>query len=197
MIRNVTIVGAGALGSHLALFARNWPQELEVHLRVVDDDRVEAKNLAAQAHSKMGLGKNKVVALKQLLQGLYGLNLDIAAHRVTENSIVAMLSDSTLVVDCTDNAATRRLLQTHCAGHHLPLLHGALSADATLGLVDWSPSFTVDEEGAPGQPTCENGLALPFHALVAAQLALTAQRFLSAGEQRSYQITPTGILRVG
>ena len=62
----ITIIGAGALGSHVALLLRNMKQGLTV----CDFDRIETKNLQAQFHGKMGLGMNKAVSLGRTFLGM-------------------------------------------------------------------------------------------------------------------------------
>ena len=166
--RTVVIVGAGALGSHLALFARNW----DCVLKVVDFDRIEAKNTQAQFHSKMGLRKNKAQALQQGLQGLFG------------------------VIDCTDNAEARRVIQAEVRKSGIPCLHGALSGDGSFARAVWDEHFKEDEEGAEGEATCEDGQQLPFFAMAGAQIAVAAQMFLEDGKCASLQITPTGTMRL-
>ena len=56
----IVFCGVGALGSTTALLCRNFDAELVF----VDFDRVESKNLLAQAYVKASLGKNKAQALK-------------------------------------------------------------------------------------------------------------------------------------
>jgi len=164
----MVIIGAGALGSHLALFARNF----ECDLRVVDFDRIEAKNVQAQFHSKMGLRKNKAQALQQSLQGLFGRKINAVSHKLTGDNRVQLLGDADLVVDCTDNFAARRLIQDTCQAWDIPCLHGCLSADGTLARVVWTDHFTADQEGQEGEATCEDGQQLPFFAMAGAQLAV-------------------------
>ena len=191
-MQKIVIIGAGALGSHLVLLARNW----EATLRVVDFDRVEQKNTLAQFHSRMGLRQNKAQALQKAMTGLFGVRLDAVPHRLTDDNAVALLGEAALVLDCTDNAEARRVIQRQVRAEGTPCLHGALSADGTFGRVVWDEHFTADEEGEPGQATCEDGHQLPMFALVAAQLAVAAQRFLDSGQQQSFQISPSGIIRL-
>jgi tRNA A37 threonylcarbamoyladenosine dehydratase len=63
----ITIVGVGALGSHVVQFLRN----LDVTLRLVDFDRVEAKNVMSQFYGQPNVGKNKAVALLQQTSFLF------------------------------------------------------------------------------------------------------------------------------
>ena len=191
-MNKIVIIGAGALGSHLALLARNW----EAPLCVVDFDRVEQKNTLAQFHSRMGLRQNKAQALQKALAGLFGVRLEAVPHRLTDDNAATLLDGAALVLDCTDNAEARRVIQHQVQAAGTPCLHGALSADGMFGRVVWDEDFTPDEEGEPGQATCEDGQQLPMFALVAAQLAVAAQRFLDSGQQQSFQISPSGIIRL-
>ena len=56
---NIVFCGGGALGSHALQLGR----DLKAALAVVDDDRVESRNLASQWFVKQMVGKNKAVAL--------------------------------------------------------------------------------------------------------------------------------------
>lgn len=188
----IVIVGVGALGSHVALFGRNWDKPL----RLVDFDRVEMKNTQAQFHTKMGLGRNKTQALLQSFQGLWGLKVEANTNRLTPDNAKAILGGASLVLDCTDNAEARRTIQGFVRQNGLPCLHGALSADGTFGRIVWDEHFVLDEEGKLGEATCEDGRTLPFFALAAAQMALVTQTFLEKGTKQSYQISPTGFLRL-
>src|SRR3990172_5069913 len=125
----ITVVGVGALGSHVVQILRN-----EAELRVVDFDRVEARNLLSQFHGKPGGGKLKVEALKSLMQFVWGIKLVTFSHRLEASNLKELIhGDSDLVIDAVDNGATRRLIQKHVRDHGLPCLHGALAADGSLG----------------------------------------------------------------
>lgn len=191
-MKPVVIVGVGALGSHVALFARNWRNALVL----VDFDRIEQKNTAAQFHTVMGRGRNKAQALQQAMQGMWANKPAAIPYKLSKDNVEQLLGHAALVIDCTDNAEARRLIQGYVKAKGIPCLHGALSADGSLGRIVWTEHFTLDEEGAQGQATCEDGENLPFHGLVGAQLAIVAQRFLKTGERRSWQMVPTGIVRI-
>lgn len=182
----VVIVGAGALGSHLVLIARNWPHPL----KVVDFDKVEQKNILSQFHTKMGLGRNKAQALQQAMQGMFGTKIEVVPHRLTPDNAEAVLGGAVLVIDCTDNAAARRTIKDFVRKEGIPCLHGCLSAAGDFARIVWDEYFQEDEEGAEGAATCENGDNLPFHALAASQIAVNAQIFLKTGVKRSTMLTP-------
>jgi molybdopterin-synthase adenylyltransferase len=187
-VTRVVIVGVGALGSHLALLARN----LDVKLVLVDFDRVEQKNVLAQFHTRMGVGRNKAQALAQALQGMFGLKVEVVPHRLTADNTDAVLGKADVVVDCLDNGASRRLIQEWVRAHEVPCLHGALSADGQYGRAVWDELFHIDNEDVQGAPTCEGGEHLPFIAQVAAQLAFALQSFVQHGQRRSWDLYPGG-----
>lgn len=192
MAGQVIIVGVGALGSHLALLGRNWKQGL----KVIDFDRVEQKNIASQFHTAMGKARNKAFALQQAMTGLFGIKVDAVPHKLTQDNAKTLLDGAALVIDCTDNAEARRVIQAALKGTETPCLHGALSADGTFARIIWTEHFVADEEGTPGQATCEDGENLPFHGLAASQLAVVAQHFLRKGKKVSLQVTPTAVVRL-
>lgn len=191
-MKHLVVVGVGALGSHFVLMARN----LEATFVLVDFDRVEKKNVLSQFHTKMGTGRNKTQALQQAMQGLFGIWVETRPAKLVEGNLEALLGEADLVVDCVDNAATRKLIQDYCVEHDIPCLHGALSAEGEFGQVTWTEHFEVDSEDVEGQATCEDGEQLPFISYAASILAKTAQHWLKTGEKRSYFLLAEKITRV-
>ena len=190
-MKKIVIVGVGALGSHLALFGRNLGT-----IKVVDFDKIESKNILSQFHTVMGKGQNKATALKQAFQGLFNIKLDINTNKLTYENVAALLGMADLVIDCTDNAEARRVIRDFVRPTHIPCLHGALSANGDFARIVWDEHFVADEEGAPGQATCEDGANLPFHGVAAANMAVVAQTFLNTGKKVSLQIMPHAVVRL-
>jgi len=188
----VTIVGVGALGSHLALFGRNWP----VNLRVIDFDRVENKNIQAQFHTKMGQGKNKAHALQAAMQGLYKRRIETVPHKLVDGNAYVLLRDQDLIIDCTDNFSARELIQSYCTVKEIPCLHCCLSADGTLARIVWTEHFVPDRETVLGEVTCEDGQNLPFHAQASAMAAQVVQGYLENSIRHSWQLTPYNVVRL-
>lgn len=190
-MKKVTIIGAGALGSHVALLLRN-----EAQLKVVDFDRVERKNVLAQFHPLNGVGKNKAQALQQSMNFLFGIYVAATPHKLVEGNISQLLDGADLVIDCVDNGETRRLIQQYVRGVGVSCLHGALAPGGDFGQALWDEDFKVDDETGAGAATCEAGEHLPFINVVASYLALAAQRFLKDGTKQSFQIHGVGATRV-
>lgn len=192
MTSRVTLVGAGALGSHAALFLRS----ADVDLKVVDFDRVERKNVLAQFHGIKTVGKSKVQSLQQTLQFLFGTKIAAVPHRLRADNQSALLGGADLLIDALDNLEARRLVSDFARAEGVPCLHGALAPDGAFGRVVWDEDFVADPEGGAGAATCEDGQHLPFIGIVAAHLAHAAQRFVVSGEKRGFQVSPAGVVLV-
>jgi molybdopterin/thiamine biosynthesis adenylyltransferase len=188
MNKIVTIVGVGALGSHVVPLLRN-----EAQLRIIDFDRVEQKNTQSQFHAKSSVGKPKVLAVQQTMQFLWGLRVETIPHKLIEGNAKELLSKADLIIDCLDNGAARRVIQGFVRANKVACLHGALAADGTFGRVVWDGDFKIDDETAGGAATCEDGRHLPFIAVAASYIAYSAQRFLTTGKKIGYQISPSGV----
>jgi hypothetical protein len=188
----IAIVGVGALGSHLVQFIRNE----KVDIRIIDFDRVEQKNVMSQFHGKPGVGKGNVEALKQTMDFLFKRSLQIVSHKLVDNNIAALMKDATLVIDCLDNGASRKLVQDYVRKHGLPCLHGALAPGGEFGRSIWDDQFVIDSEVGAGAATCEDGEFLPFIALTAAYMARSVQLFLKDGKKIGFSISPVGVVAI-
>ena len=189
-MKKVTIVGAGALGSHLALFLRN-----EGDLKVIDFDRVEQKNTLSQFHAKSSVRRNKVQSLQQTMNFLFGVRVQGVPHKLHEGNQEELLGDSDLIIDCVDNAEARQVVQAFSRSAGVPCLHGALSADGDFGRVVWDENFVIDSENVVGTPTCEGGEHLPFIGIASSLLARAAQEFLVNGKKIGFELHPGGVIR--
>ncbi len=181
----ILFCGVGALGSHAVLLCRN----LEAQLVLLDFDRVESKNLLAQAFVKQSLGKNKAEALKLQLLNFHGVKADALGVRLAPENVDTICATADLLVDCFDNQASRNLLSAYARKKSAALVHAAISADGTFGLVRWDERFVADAEDAEGQATCEGGEHLPLIAQVSATLARAVQDYLRGGLRRDFQIS--------
>ncbi len=188
----IIFCGVGALGSAAVVLCRNLPAEL----CLIDFDRVESKNLLAQAFVKQSIGKNKADALKLQLANFYGVKAEAFPVRLAEGNVEALCGTGDLLVDCFDNQKGRALLSHFARGTGKPLVHAALSGDGTFGLVRWDERFAPDAEDVEGQATCEGGVHLPFIGLLSATLARIIQDHVKEGHKRDaivslVQVTPT------
>ncbi len=188
----IVFCGVGALGSTAAVLCRN----LEATLVFVDFDRVESKNLLAQAYVKQSVGKNKAEALKTQLLNFHGLKAESFGVRLTADNVTQLCGAADLLVDCFDNLASRKVLSDFARANGKALLHAAVSGDGTFGLVRWDERFVPDAEDVAGQATCEGGEHLPLIGLLGAAIARAIQDFGKAGLKRDCMVglaavTPT------
>lgn len=184
----IIFCGVGALGSNTANLCRN----LDADLVFVDFDRVESKNLLAQGYVKQSLGKNKAQALKMQLANFYGKKTQAFPVKLVKENTDTLLGSADLIVDCFDNAASRELLSDYATKNDKALLHAAISADGTFGMVRWDEHFSADKEDETGQATCEGGEHLPLIGLVTASLSRTIQDYVNSGDRDNYMVSLKG-----
>lgn len=186
----IVFCGVGALGSNAVVACRN----LAATLVLIDFDRVESKNCLSQAFVKQSVGKNKAESLKLQLANFWGVKAEAFGVRVTDDNVATLCGSAGLVVDAFDNAKSRRLLSGWARSAGKPLVHAAVAADGTFGMVRWDETFVADEEGAEGQATCEGGEHLPIIALIGSALARAVQDFVQKGEQKDSMISLSGVM---
>lgn len=121
----VLLVGAGGLGSPAAFYlaAAGVGQ-----LRLVDDDRVERSNLQRQIlHTDADIGIAKALSASHRLQALNpAVAVEPVQERVRADNIERLLGDVDVVIDGSDNFATRYLLNDACVRFGKPLVYGAV-----------------------------------------------------------------------
>lgn len=181
----IVFCGVGALGSTAALFCRN----LDATLCFVDFDRVESKNILAQAYVKQSIGRNKAEALKLQFQNFFGVKTEAFGVRLVADNVEALCGTADLLVDCFDNKASRELLSAFARKAGKPLIHAAVSGDGTFGIVRWDERFVPDAEDHAGQATCEGGEHLPLLGVLGSTLARCVQDFLKSGVRRDAMIS--------
>jgi len=133
---HAVIIGAGGLGSAAApyLAAAGIGK-----LTLVDHDQVDLTNLQRQVmHSHKTIGQNKAASGKQFLEQLNStIELIAVEERASAELLNPLLPTAQIVLDCTDNYATRQLINLACVEHRLPLVSGAaLRFDGQVNVFD-------------------------------------------------------------
>lgn len=120
----VLIVGAGGLGSPAAYYlaAAGVGQ-----ITLVDDDEVDLSNLQRQIlHNSARVGLNKAQSGQMTLQELNPLiQIEPLAQRLSDADLDRLMPQHDLVLDCTDNFATRHAINRAAVRHHVPIVSGA------------------------------------------------------------------------
>lgn len=172
----VLIVGCGALGSaHAESLARAGVG----HLRIVDRDFVEPSNLQRQTMFTESDAEQRLPKAIAAANHLRQINseIQIEPHIVDLNhsSIEQLLIDCDLVIDGTDNFATRYLINDACVKHNVSWIYGAAvgSYGVTMTIRPHQTACLrcLFEEAPPAAsaPTCDtSGVIMPIINVVSA-----------------------------
>lgn len=183
----VLIVGLGGLGCPAALYlAAAGVGELWL----ADDDSVELSNLQRQiAHNMADLNQPKVISAAAAVAAL---NPDVAVELIHQRLLGDLLDEVVtrvdLVLDASDNFATRFALNRACVAHRVPLVSAAaIRSEGQVIVFDSrnpnSPCYRClyDDKNAEGEElSCaENGVLSPLVGIIGSMEALEAVKVLS------------------
>jgi adenylyltransferase/sulfurtransferase len=184
------IVGAGGLGCPAALYlAASGVGKLTL----ADPDKVDLTNLQRQIlYRTDSVGARKVDAARAALSAL-NPEIEILAveKRLDEKNLKPYIEAADVILDCSDNFATRHALNRACVAHKKPLVSGAaIRFDAQLSVFDLrkadAPCYAClyPEEGEVEEVQCSQlGVFAPLTGAVGALQAMEAVKLLSgAGE---------------
>ena len=116
------IVGAGGLGCPAALYLAAAGIG---RLTLVDGDKVDLTNLQRQILYRTDtVGAVKVEAARSALSSVNPDVTVLALHKRVED-FSDLVSQADVVLDCSDNFATRHALNRACVKHSRPLVSGA------------------------------------------------------------------------
>ncbi|HEY7034060.1 MAG TPA: molybdopterin-synthase adenylyltransferase MoeB [Thermomicrobiales bacterium] len=121
----VLLIGAGGLGSPAALYLAAAGVGT---LGVVDDDVVDDSNLQRQVlHSTDRIGLPKVESARQAIVAL-NPDVTVVAHetRLWKENVLDIFRDYDVVLDGTDNFASRYLINDACVLLDKPNVHGSI-----------------------------------------------------------------------
>ena len=130
------IIGAGGLGSPAALFLGSAGVG---HITLVDNDVVDLTNLQRQiAHTTDRVGQPKV---ESAARAITAINPEVRVTALQARADAALLDalvpQATVVLDCSDNYATRHAVNAACVRHGKPLVAGAvIRFDGQMTVVD-------------------------------------------------------------
>jgi adenylyltransferase/sulfurtransferase len=121
---SMLVIGAGGLGSPAAFYLASAGV---ARITLVDGDQVDLTNLQRQIlHTTARIGTPKAVSGQATLAAI---NDDVEVFPVTsradEAALLELVGSATVVLDCSDNFATRHALNRACVAHRKPLVSGA------------------------------------------------------------------------
>lgn len=132
----VLIVGAGGLGSPVALYLGSAGVG---RITLVDGDRVDLTNLQRQiAHDLARVGEAKAMSAARSITAI-NPHVEVRAlfERAGSGRLDELVADADVVVDCSDNFKTRHATNAACVRHRRPLVAGAaIGFDGQVAVYD-------------------------------------------------------------
>jgi molybdopterin/thiamine biosynthesis adenylyltransferase len=130
------VIGTGGLGSPVALYLGTAGVG---RITLVDGDRVDLTNLQRQiAHDVARIGMPKAESAAQSIAAINPTVRVASVHeRVDAARLLELVADADVVVDCSDNFATRQAVNAACVARARPLVAGAaIGFDGQLSVYD-------------------------------------------------------------
>ena len=123
---SVAIIGAGGLGSPVALYLAAAGVG---HLRIIDNDRVDLSNLQRQViHATCDTGREKAVSAKEKLSAINPtIEVESVCGYFSPENAAALLQGCDMAIDATDNMESKFLINDSCVALGLPFVHGAIN----------------------------------------------------------------------
>lgn len=183
---SVLIVGAGGLGCPVALYLGAAGIG---RLLLADGDTVDLTNLQRQiGHATVAIGDNKA---DSLARGVLAINPGIEVQPIREALVNAALHEAVskvdLVVDASDNFATRHAVNRACVALRKPLVSGAaIGFSGQLAVFDPgradSPCYRClfpEHADEPELRCAEAGVFAPLVGVIGAMQAMEALKCLA------------------
>lgn len=133
---HAVIIGAGGLGSPAAMYLASAGMG---KITLIDDDVVDLTNLQRQIlHTQDRVGQRKVCSGAQALNAINpDIQIVTLAERVDDARLEVLVSDASVVLDCSDNFATRHAINRACVVSGIPLVSGAaIRFDGQISVFD-------------------------------------------------------------
>ena len=189
---SAAIIGCGALGTAQAeALARAGVGRL----RLVDRDFVEASNLQRQTMFTEKDARERLPKAIACANHLAEINSSIQTEAeiadVNHSNVERIIKDCDIVLDGTDNFATRYLINDACVKHNVTWVYGAAvgSYGVTMTIRPRvSPCLRCIFEEAPpaaSAPTCDTaGVIMPIISIIAAMQVSEALKLLTGQEEK-------------
>ena len=182
---SVLVIGVGGLGSPVAMYLAAAGVG---RLLLVDDDKVELTNLQRQIiHRTSAIGTAKVESARATVAELNPeTRVDVFNTRLSGEELEQLVSQSDLVLDCTDNFGTRFEINDACVKFKKPLVSGAaIRLEGQVAVFDPrrpdAPCYRcLYREGGDENLTCsESGVLAPLVGIIGSVQALEALKVLA------------------
>lgn len=184
------IVGAGGLGAPVAMYLAAAGVGT---LTICDFDQVDLTNLQRQIiHTTASVGQNKAMSAQATIAALNPeVNVHAETTRLNDEALAGRVLAADVVIDCSDNFATRYLLNQLCFESKKPLVSGAaIRFEGQLSVFDFrhaeSPCYhcLYPDVGDDQALRCaDNGVFAPLVGMIGtAQAAEAIKVLLNMGQ---------------
>ena len=183
---HVLVVGAGGLGSPVALYLAASGVG---HISIADHDVVDLTNLQRQiAHTTARVGLSKVDSASQAMLALNPeVRVTAVPHKLDATRLDALVPTVQVVVDCCDNFETRQAVNAACVKHQVPLVSGAaIRMDGQLAVYDArddaSPCYACifPPDQAPEEVRCATlGVLAPLVGVIGTMQAMETVKLIT------------------
>ena len=180
------LIGAGGLGSPAALYLASAGVG---NLTVCDGDKVDLSNLQRQiVHREAAVGWHKAESARETLLALNSQAcISAITERVEGERLQSLIAQADVVIDASDNFATRHAVNRACVSLRKPLVSGAgIRFDGQLAVFDLraadAPCYAClfPEEGEAEEMRCAvTGVFAPLVGIVGAMQAAEALKLLA------------------
>ena len=184
------IIGAGGLGSPAALYLAASGVG---RITICDGDSVDLTNLQRQiAHFTHSLGTNKATSAQRTLKAINPeINITAIPQRVEGAELNCLIVQSDVVLDASDNFATRHAINRACVAHGKPLISGAaIRFDGQVAVFDLrapsSPCYHClfpEAGGEEGERCAVMGVFAPLVGIIGSTQAAEALKILCGAGQ--------------
>ena len=180
------VVGAGGLGSAALLYLASAGIG---RISIADGDKVDLTNLQRQiVHREDTVGMNKAMSAQQQLRNINStISVDAIQERLSGQALDGAVRRADIVLDCSDNFATRHAINRACVRHKKPLVSGAgVRFDGQITSFDLrrsdSPCYHClfpDQSDAEEERCAVMGVFAPVVGIIGAMQAAEAIRLLT------------------
>lgn len=182
---HVLVIGAGGLGSPALLYLGTAGVGT---ITVVDHDTVDLTNLQRQiAHDLARVGTPKAESAARSIHAINpGVRVEALVERADAVRLDALVRAADVVLDCSDNFATRHAVNRACVAHRRPLVAGAaIRFDGQVSVYDprseASPCYAClfPEDAAFEEVACSTmGVFAPLVGIIGSLQAAEALKLL-------------------
>ncbi len=182
----VLVVGAGGLGSAALLYLASAGVG---HISIADGDTVDLTNLQRQiVHTEASIGVNKALSAERQLRAINStIAVSTIASRLHGDALLEAVALADIVLDCSDNFATRHAINRAAFACKKPLVSGAgVRFDGQITSFDFrradSPCYHClfpEQQDAEEELCAVMGVFAPLVGIIGTMQAAEAIRLLT------------------